>query len=106
MHITENKKNKMSKKKENYAPIHRQINELELEELREMNAKLALLKNKFYELSWSITQLEDARILNKQEIGEVTASLQLVLDKYEEQYGAGTLDLDKGVYFAEDVREE
>lgn len=92
-------------KKKDHAPIHRQLNETHLEELREMNNNLQLAKNKFYEVAWSLEQLKQVRESNRQEILSCTASLQAELDTFEEQYGGGTLDLDKGIYFVEDVRE-
>jgi vacuolar-type H+-ATPase subunit I/STV1 len=92
-------------KKKDHAPIHRQINETHLEELREMNNVLAGAKAKFYEISWSKEQLEQVLQASRQEVLDATSSLQAELNTFEEQYGEGTLDLDKGIYYAEDVRE-
>lgn len=92
-------------KKKDHAPIHRQINETHLEELREMNNNLQLAKQKFYEVSWSLEQLKLVLQGNREEIVNCTEALQSELNQFEEQYGGGTLDLDKGIYFVEDVRE-
>ena len=94
------------KKKDTYPPIHRQINAVLRDELKEVYTALSEEKNILFELFQSRDQLTDMIAEKRSSIQGLSANLNAELQKLENEYGSGELDLDKGIYFVSNDQEE
>lgn len=96
----------MAKQKKTHAPIHRQLNEEQLKQTKELYSDLQDSRAKLFQMY----NAQHALTLNVDEqysiVGAIERKLQEVLQGFEEKYGEGELDLEKGIYFVKDVREE
>lgn len=94
------------KKKDTYPPIHRQINAVLKDELKEVYTALSEEKNLLFELFQSREQLTDMIEEKRSSIAGLSANLNGELQKLEDEYGSGELDLDKGIYFVNNDQEK
>lgn len=94
------------KKKDTYPPIHRQINAVLRDELKEMYTALSEEKNILFEMFQSRDQLTDMIAEKRSSIMGLSHNLNEQLQKLEKEYGSGELDLDKGIYYVNNDQEE